>query len=187
MLQNWFRRASDPAAVAPLYARIVAQARQTGFYRDCGVPDSLDGRFDLLVLHVFLVMHRLKGGGAEAGAAAQHLLEHMVTDLDRSVREMGVADLGVGRRITAMANAINGRLHTYDRALAADDDLPLQVALDNNLYGTVHDTAAGDLDAMAGYVRAAAALLNDQPLARLLAGDPAFPAAPQRRIDHAHA
>jgi len=178
-----FGRQRPPRADAEFYAAVVAQAREPAFYRDLAVPDTLDGRFDLLVLHVILVMHRLKGQGAEAEDWSRALYEAMITDFDRSLREMGVGDTGIAKRVKTMVRGAHGRLLAYDAALAAPDDSALEVALDNNVYGTVRDVPPEALAAMAAYVRRLAADLAEQPLADLLAGRIRF-VAPVAGPDH---
>ncbi|MGQ9367267.1 ubiquinol-cytochrome C chaperone family protein [Azospirillum sp. ST 5-10] len=180
MFDRLFRRRRDLDAGSDFYAAIVAQARCETFYRDLGVPDTIDGRFDLVALHVFLAMHRLKGQGAAADARARQLYDIMVVDFDRTLRELGVGDSGIGRRVTAMIRAITGRIAAYDRALAAADARALEVALDNNLYGTVHDVDPAALAALAAYIRMQVGVLAGQPVEALLDGAIRFapPAAP---------
>ncbi|WP_374466727.1 ubiquinol-cytochrome C chaperone family protein, partial [Ferrovibrio sp.] len=91
-----------------LYRAIVAQSRQAGFYREHGVPDSLDGRFDMIVLHSFLVMRRLRRIGAAAEPLSQQLFDLMFADMDSNLREIGVGDLSVGKKVKAMAQAFYG-------------------------------------------------------------------------------
>ncbi len=170
-------------AVAGLFTAIVTQARAPAFYRDLGVPDTLDGRFDLVALHCFLVMHRLKGRGAAAAALSKRLYEVMVDDFETSLMEMGVGDSGIGRRVKTMARGMAGRIRAYDEALAEDPagggDRRLEVALDNNVYGTVEGISPAALAVLAAYVRTSAAALEAQELEALLAGDARFPAAPE--------
>ncbi|SMH52485.1 ubiquinol-cytochrome C chaperone family protein [Azospirillum agricola] len=168
--------------VGDLYTAVVTRAREPVFYRDLGVPDTLDGRFDLVALHCFLVMRRLKGRGAEAGALSRRLYETMIDNFEKSLLEMGVGDSGIGRRVKTMARALAGRIRAYDEALAEPDDRRLEVALDNNVYGTVVegvDPAA--LAALTVYVRASADALDAQPLEALLRGEVAFAALPEVR------
>lgn len=179
---RFFGQGRPPGAV-DFYAAVLAQARAPAFYRDLAVPDTLDGRFDLLVLHVILVMHRLKGQGTEAEEWSRTLYETMITDFDRSLREMGVGDTGIARRVKTMVRGAHGRLLAYDAALAAEDDSALEVALDNNVYGTVRDVPPEALRAMAAYVRRLVAALAAQPVADLLAGRIRF-VAPAANADH---
>ena len=101
-----------------LYAALTAQARRPDFYLTCGVPDTIDGRFEMVTLHAFLLFRRLKGHGEKAAAVAQAVYDVMFGDFDASVREMGAQDLGVGRRIKFMTEAMNGRFAAYETALA---------------------------------------------------------------------
>ena len=175
-LSRLLRNSAGEAPVERLYQAIVAQARTPAFYAALGVPDTLDGRFDMIALHVFLVLRRLKAEGEGGRALAQALCDRFFADLDRSLREMGAGDLGVGRRVKAMAQAFYGRVAAYDAALNGDD-ATLGEALKRNLFGTVMPGAEA-ISAMAGYVRREAAALAAQPYASLAAGTIAF-GAPQ--------
>lgn len=167
----------NPAAVA-LYRCIVEQARQPDFYTRHGVPDSLDGRFDMIVLHTFLIMRRLRTIASQAAdQLSQDLFDLLFADMDSNLREIGVGDLGVGKRVKKMAQAFYGRVEAYEAGLLATDDAILTDALTRNLYGTTQPALPNQL-AMAAYMRAAEARLADQPEAKILAGNVVFPAAP---------
>lgn len=157
-----------------LYLEIVRQARLPAFYARFGVPDTLDGRFDMIVLHVVLTLLRLKAEGGDGEALGQALFDMLFADMDRSLREMGVGDLSVGKRVKQMGKAVYGRLAAYDAALAAGD-AELEAAIARNLYGTVTPEPA-HVAAMARYMRAGQTILQAQPLAGLAAGRVAFPA-----------
>jgi len=175
VLSSLFRRKANKEnkeLAAVLYAAIVAQARQPVFFSEFGVPDTLDGRFEMLTLHAFLVMNRLREGRPETEDFSQALFDAMFFDLDRGLREMGVGDLGVGRRIKAMIQAFYGRVDAYSKGLAADD-AELEAALRRNLYGTAQPRP-GDLAAMAGYLRLQRDKLAETALADLLAGRLSF-------------
>jgi len=163
----------DPQAIPAraLYERIVAQARQPEFYAEFGVPDTLDGRFEMIGLHVFLILYRLKGEPTASGLA-RAVVEAMVHDMDRSLREMGAGDLGIGRRVKAMARGLYGRIAAYEAGLQGPEAM-LEAALGRNLYGTAA-AAPAHLAAVAGYVRAQTAALAGQELASLMAGEAAF-------------
>jgi cytochrome b pre-mRNA-processing protein 3 len=173
-----FRRpAKGPETAARrLYEAAVAQARAPGFYRRLGVPDTLDGRFELLSLHVFLLLRRLKREGAAGAPTAQALVDLLFANLDESLREMGAGDLGVGKRVKRMASAFYGRIAAYEAALAGGPEA-LETALGRNLYGTV---ASGPQQraAAAAYLRRSAAGLEAQSGASLLAGAVRFEPAP---------
>lgn len=160
-------------AAGALYAVLVAQARSPDFYAQYGVADTLDGRFDMIALHVFLALHRLRGGDAETAVLAQALHDIMFDDMDRSLREMGVGDMGVGRRVRAMAEALYGRSAAYEEGLAADD-AKLAEALRRNLYRDTNpspDTLTG----LCGYMRETVAVLAALSPAQLAAGAVSFP------------
>jgi len=172
------RRRAQEAALS-LYREIVAQARQPGFYLDLGVPDSLDGRFDLVVLHTHLVLRGLgrreergsRANGpapdpAQARAVSQALFDLMFADMDQNLREMGATDTGVGKRVKQMAQAFYGRVAAYDAGMAAaEDDAALIAALRRNLFGSVAEPAPAALAALAGYLRQ-----TDRALAAAAAG-----------------
>ncbi len=181
-----FRRAGGGDLAGPLYRAVVAQARQPAFYRAYGVPDSLDGRFELIALHAFLVLHRLKAaaGDGEAAALGQALVDALVADMDVNLREMGAGDLGVAPRVKRMAQAFYGRVEAYDAGLAAPAPA-LAAALRRNLYGTAAPSPA-QLDAMAAYLRAGVAGLAGSPVGRLRRGEAAF-AVPAEAVDGAPA
>ncbi len=157
----------------------MSQARHPDFYARLDVPDSLDGRFDSVALHAFLVLNRLKREeNAAAAALAQNLVDAFVDDMDRSVRELGVGDMGVSRRVKQMAQALYGRAAVYEEAVADPDDTRLVAALARNLYGTRETTPPASLAAAARYVRAAIAALADQDVTegRIAFPEPAVPA-----------
>ncbi|BBK31454.1 ubiquinol-cytochrome c chaperone [Allostella humosa] len=155
---------------------VVEQARRPDFYIQAAVPDSIDGRFELIALHTFLVLHRL-APDAEASDLSQALFDRFFADMDRSLREMGVGDMGIGKRIQHMAQSFYGRMSVYREALAGDD-AGLEAALRRNLYGTVPATEAPPVAAVAAYVRAVVADLASQPAQGLMAGKARFPEPP---------
>jgi cytochrome b pre-mRNA-processing protein 3 len=158
-------------AVHAAYGRIVERARLPLFYAGWGVPDTLDGRFELLALHAFLVLHRLKREHDATARFAQALFDAMFADLDRALREMGAGDLGIGRRIKAMATGFYGRIAAYEKGL--EDEPALLAALRRNLYGTAAPSEA-QLARAADYMHRQAAALAAQPVAGLLAGEVVF-------------
>ena len=164
-------------AAALAYRRVVEQARQPGFFLDGGVPDTVDGRFELICLHAFLYLYRLKREQPQAAALGQHFFDAMFADFDRGLREMGTGDLSVGREVRRMAEAFYGRIAAYEHGLMADDAV-LQPALARNLFGTAPPPPGG-LGAITAYVRREAAGLNRQSLAELLAGQIRFGDPPQ--------
>ena len=171
MLSSLFGRGQRRQAVAAAYHRIVERARAAAFFTLWGVPDTLDGRFEVLALHAFLVLNRLKAAHAETADFAQQLFDTMFADLDRALREMGASDLGVGRHVKDMARGFYGRALAYERGLAGDDAV-LSEALQRNLFATAPATAA--VAGAARYVRRQAAALAQMPTSALLAGEISF-------------
>jgi cytochrome b pre-mRNA-processing protein 3 len=167
---HWFRPSPAHSGARLLYAQLVEQARAPMFYAAYGVPDSLDGRYEMLALHAFVVLRRLKRDDAPTGALAQALFDAMFADMDRSLREIGVSDLAVGKRVKEMARGLYGRIAAYEGGLAdgvtAAGD-PLAGALARNVYGTVAPPSAAVLDALARYVRQALERLEGVPANRL--------------------
>src|SRR3989442_6202813 len=153
-----FRTIPDQEAAVLAYGRVVEHARQPGFFIAGGVPDTIDGRFELICLHAFLYLHRLKREQKRAARLGQRFFDTMFGDFDRSLREMGTGDLSVGREVKRMAEAFYGRIGAYEQGLEADDAV-LRPALARNLFGTA-PPPADRLDAMTLYVRREAAGLN---------------------------
>jgi cytochrome b pre-mRNA-processing protein 3 len=130
---NHFRKPRMPprGTIEAIYGMIVTQAREPLFYRDLGVPDTVNGRFDLLVLHLWMVLSRLKS--IEGGnGLSQTLFDRFCDDMDANLREMGVGDLTVPKRMQAFGEAFYGRAAAYDLALTAGVE-PLAQALCKNI------------------------------------------------------
>src|SRR5260370_12358875 len=124
-----FRPGGETRAAGSLYLSIVDAARQPRFFDSLGVPDNLDGRFETLALHTFLVLRRLKSDPSRAAAGlSRALIEAFIADMDRSLREMGASDLGVGRRVRGMAQALYRRVKAFEAALAEGGRAPLAPA-----------------------------------------------------------
>lgn len=159
------------------YDSIVAQARAEPFYRVLGVPDTMEGRFELIVLHTHLVLERLRREGAAGQLLSRALIETFVADMDGSMREIGIADLGVPRRVKRAAAALFERARVYAAAQHAQDAAhALPDALAEHIYGAAR--TGGDFPAqLARYVRYAVGSLDQQPSHALLDGRLAFPDA----------
>lgn len=174
MFKALFRKDPSFEAGRALYAAAVEQARQPALYRDFRSPDTVEGRFEQVALHVYLVMRRLKGDEA-AKKASQGLFDVMFQNMDDSLRELGVGDLQVGKKVRKLAENFYGRIGVYEAALKEDASPDaLGAALARNVYGV---EASEDADALASYVRAADAFLARQPAARIANGVVAFPPA----------
>ncbi len=139
---NHFRKPWAPlrGTIEAIYGMIVTQAREPLFYRDLGVPDTVNGRFDLLVLHLWMVLGRFKS--AEGGAdLSQALFDYFCDDMDANLREMGVGDLTVPKRMRAFGEAFYGRAAAYDLALASGTEPFAQALCKNVLSGEDIETA----------------------------------------------
>ena len=156
---------------AQVYVKLVGQAREPFFYAELGVPDTMDGRFDMISLHAFLVMHRLKNEGERADKFSQGLFDAMFDDMDRALREMGVGDMGVGKRVRAMGKAFMGRVEAYE--LAGDDQVEMKQAIARNLFrgDEVDDTT---LSVVVGYLMRQHACLAAQETDDILEGQIRF-------------
>lgn len=172
MILSLFKRSSGAKTARSLYGDIVRQARQPAFYGDGGVADTEDGRYDLILLHMFLVLERLNRVSPDPVKLKQDLFDVLFEDLDLNLREMGFGDEGVRRRIQRMVEGFYGRMTAYREGLTGGEG-GLEGALRRNLYRNVTppDAAVGRL---AGYVRAQTASLAALGDADLLAGRVAF-------------
>lgn len=172
-----FARKPHERAGFALYGAAVAEARRPFFFAELGVPDTLDGRFDLVALHAGLLVCRIaRDPDPRAKDLAQAVFDAMFADMDVNLREMGVGDLAVGKRVKRMWEAFHGRAQAYEAALRAGDRAGLEAALARNVWrGAAPEGAAAGLAAIAA---AADAALAAHPFAELLAGRVAFPAVP---------
>lgn len=166
ILKRFFRQ--TPAPERSCYEAIVAAARHPVFYADWGVPDTLDGRFDMISLHAFLVLDRLKG---TEPAFRQALVDELFRDMDRSLREMGVGDLSVGKKVRKMAEVFYGRVAAYDRALEGGA-AALDAALARNIFPDGHDEAA--LQRLSAHVTGQRAHLASQEAGAIAGGSVHF-------------
>ena len=161
-----------------LYRQIAERARRPILFTLYGVPDTIDGRFEMIAMHAFLVMHRLKTRGTEAEAVSQQLFDTLIADMDRSLREIGIGDLSVPKHIKKMAKGLYGRIVSYEKGLNDPNDAVMHAALDRNLYGTVMEVPERCFEAVTTYMRREVASLAAQPLDRLVAGHVQFGSPP---------
>ncbi len=176
-MRRLFRRAANEAVIDRLYGAIVAAARHRELFLALRVPDTFDGRFEILALHAVLVLRRLQGAASPGPDMAQDLVDTVFRHFDRTLREMGVGDVTVPKRMKTMAEAFLGRSAAYHTALRAErDDVTapgddaLAAALSRNVYsGRVNGTA------LARYAAASAAALEHAPLQSLIDGAVPFP------------
>jgi cytochrome b pre-mRNA-processing protein 3 len=160
MLNRLFRPRPAQIIGRALYASVVEQSRQPALYADLGAPDTVEGRFEIYSLHVVLLLDRLTGQGAEAGEVSQGLFDTYVKSLDHALREMGVGDLSVGKKMRRLGEAFYGRVKSYSSAFTALPDAAPLVAL---LARTVYAGADGPADRLAAYVTAQRDHLASRP------------------------
>ena len=174
MILPLFRRASRSGdTISALYGAIVAQARSPAFYRDYAVPDTLDGRFVLILLHMALVLRRL-GNEPELQPVGQEIFDLFCTDMDRNLREIGISDLKVPKEMRRMGEAFYGRAQAYEAALASDDTGLLRTAIARNVFGT-DDADHGGATRLAAYILDASGRLAGQDVAAFNRGVVDFP------------
>ena len=176
--KQWFSFGSKDDSAYLAYRTLVNQARSPQFYLNVGVPDTLDGRFDMIVLHMFLVIDRLSAEGKPADDLRQRLFDVMFDDMDQALRELGVGDLSVGKKVKTMARAFYGRLAAYDEAFRSTEAEMLENALKRNVFAEI-DVAEERLQALAAYMRLARGSLKVLTFEALAAGESGFPATPE--------
>ncbi len=174
MLQRFFRRRPAMAAGRALAKALSAQSRQPVFYARLGVPDTVEGRFELYVLHLVLVLHRLKGQGEEARETSQATFDAFLRNLDEGLRDMGVGDLSVGKKMRKLGEAVYGRIKAYDKALAGPDaSAVLQALVARTVYRD--EPPAGGCETLARYILGVVDGLGAQPLREVLANELQWP------------
>ena len=185
---HWLKRKADTRRIGhEIYERIVAQARDPVFFRDMRVPDTMEGRLEMIVLHLALMLDRLKTEGAAGQRLGQHLMEHLVADFDDALRQIGIGDMGVPRRVQKAAAAFTERNQAYRAALGEAAGDRLETALATHVYGAGISGAGIGVDEalaaaatgaarLAAYVRAAAWHLANVPADRLFEGRGLFQA-----------
>jgi cytochrome b pre-mRNA-processing protein 3 len=172
MIFPLFRRSRQSATISALYGMIVAQARTPAFYRDYAVPDTLSGRFELIVLHLALVLDRF-GQDPALRDLGQGVFNNFCRDIDDNLREIGIGDLAVPKHMRRVGEAFYGRAQVYRAAMAAGGDSTLQAALARNVYGGT--AAAVAVTRLSTYMRESAAVLAAQDAPSLAAGVLRFP------------
>ncbi len=178
---HWRARRANRVVIDQLHGKIVAAARRPALYEDIGVPDTFEGRFEMVTLHAGLVMRRLKklpGTGVEL---AHDLVDGVFRHFDVALREMGLGDVAVAKRLKRMAEAFYGRNKAYGEALDEPAGERLVGALARNVYGAPDVALAPMAAGLAQFVRVAADALEGTPLETFAAGEVEFP-EPQRAM-----
>lgn len=174
-----FRRKSRSENIDLLYGAIVAQARLPVFYSDYRVPDTVDGRLDMIMLHTVLLLNRVGRGDETLRALGQAVFDRFCADMDDNLREIGIGDLAVPKAMRRIAGAFYGRAKTYEAALGADDVTALVAALRRNIYAGRPD-AEHAAQQLSRYARDAVRWLGDCEAEVLLAGQLNFPVPPRQ-------
>jgi cytochrome b pre-mRNA-processing protein 3 len=173
MIFQFFRRTRDDPSIASLYGTIVAQARAEALYQRFGVPDTVNGRLEMVLLHVILLLRRLNEEPNDAPAGAplgQAVFDLFCQDMDDNLREMGVGDLAVPKEMQRIGEAFYGRQAAYNAALASSDPQALIEVLKRNVL-----EGGGGAEALARYVRTIARALAGTDLNELRLGNLGFP------------
>ncbi len=165
-----------------LYDSILMQSRLPVFYTDFGVKDTIDGRFDMIIMHAHILFNRLKDGLTEDQEIAQAVFDLMFADMDQNLREMGVGDIGVSKRIKAMAEAFYGRATAYTNSMLEQDNSTLIEALKRNLYRN-SEVSDQQISKVSQYMRDQVEHLKSQELYNLTQGEVLFiPVKPKEKI-----
>ncbi len=184
MLLSLFRKDPAKKAARSLYETAVKQARSPYLYEVFATPDTVEGRFEQVSLHVYLILKRLQGEGADASQLGQKLFDTMFENMDDSLREMGVGDLSVAKKIRKLAEDFFGRSGVYRQAMAPEaSDQALSNALSRNIYGQPGGARSSDL---ARYVRAVDLTFSKTALVQILAGKIEFPDPSSTQEDGPH-
>lgn len=170
MFSRLFRKNTNKQIARQLYDGLVRAARAPRFYGAGGVEDSVDGRFDLIVLHAILLMRRLRDADQTGRDLSQAVFDIMFDDMDAALREMATGDLSVGKKIREMGEAFYGRAKAYETPLSDADQPALQEAIARNMFeeGEANPEVCRLL---AEYSIESVAALNSQPIEALLQGE----------------
>lgn len=172
---KWFnKRRNLNQQVDKLYAATALQARNTAFFGPSRVPDTLEGRYEMIVLHVFLLMERLQGSEVETAQTARLLAERFVTDMDDCMRELGIGDTSVPKKVKRAAAGLLERCNDYRTAISAGPN-EMSAALAAHVFdGSTDQHQISTTRKLADYARASAVMLSKQPIDELTASQPAF-------------
>lgn len=160
-------------AASEAYAALLAQVRKPAFYTEFGVPDTQWARFDLLTVHIFMIYHVLLEKPEDYSRFNQALFDATFADMDQALRQVGIGDMGVPKRMRKLMKGFNGRMHAYQAALSGEQDLG--EVLVRNVYEEQQQPGAEPVSAMKKYVQDAVDLIKNQPVSEIMEGRIAFP------------
>jgi cytochrome b pre-mRNA-processing protein 3 len=175
MIFRFFRKDRAPTAVEAVFGRIVDASREPRLYAEFGIPDTVEGRFESAILHMVATLRRLRELPGPADEFAQELVDAFFQWLDDTLRDMGVGDIAVPKRMKKLVEAFYGRAHSYDSALDQQD----RIALVETLRRNITDEEPAEL--LADYLIASCARMAEQDFETLVAEGPAF--APRQSPD----
>ncbi|HEY4202177.1 MAG TPA: ubiquinol-cytochrome C chaperone family protein [Devosiaceae bacterium] len=167
MIFSLFRKNTDTPQVYAVYNAIVAQSRQQKFYAEWGVPDTVTGRFDMISLHMALLFRRLRSEDKAVKAFSQAVFDLFFSDMDRSLREMGVGDLSIAKRIQKMGNLFFGFLASINAAMDTRNVQALEDVLSRNIYAGME---APPVRLLAQYMISESEFLEAQSVAAIVSG-----------------
>lgn len=173
MLERFQNRRARREQAERLHEAIIAQSRQPAFYAHLGVPDTMLGRYEMVCLHAYLVLTRLNRESEEGHRLAQKLHDLIFDDFDVALREAGLGDMGVGKRIKKLARNLHGRISVYDAGLAAGDS-EMDAILRRNMYASVEPDKA-EVAGMIAYIKAARQEIDACSGEDMFGGNPVFP------------
>lgn len=163
---SWFNnRRLHKLTAEHLYDAVVAQARQHSFFTHLGVPDTLEGRYEMIVLNLFLVLDRLRVEDEPAQSISRRLTERFVTDMDDCMRELGVGDLTVPKKVKRAAAGLYERVQEYHGAMTGPDKLALAKAIQRNVFTPeIAEPITSEAEALADYIHRSRAAMAHQSL-----------------------
>ncbi len=178
---RWFgERAARKEAAEKIYDSIVAQSRNPAFYLRFGVPDTLSGRFDMLVIHMFMVLQNLRLAGKEGELLGREVVEAFIREMDSMVRDLGVSETQVPKEVRRIAGLFYGQILIYAKAAEDEDSRALAEAVWKS-FRSGNPSTQVNAQAVAGYILAALHSIRETPLTHLLQGYLDFPEVAQAR------
>lgn len=179
MILDWLKRRNEARRKArQIYGVVVTQARQPGFYVALGVPDTPTGRYEMVAVHMALLLDRLEQEPDGAAETRRLLVETFVTDVDDAMRELGIGDLSVPKRVKRAAGGLHERVGLFRQPLAEGAVAPLAAVLAETALAASGASTLDRSRQLAEYMIASRATLAKQPLAELVAGRAIFARAP---------